>query len=325
MSGFRSVTQADFQAVRAAAGRIVTYGSAEYPKRLKRLHAPPILLHMRGPVSASATGVVAIVGCRRPTEIGRTVAKRLAFELASQGVVVVSGLAAGIDGAAHRGALEAGGGTIGVLGCGLRHVYPASHRALYGRLESSGLLLSEFEPSEGPRAEYFPRRNRIIAALAEFVIVVQAGARSGALITVDHAAELGIQVGAVPGLITDAACAGSNKLLQDGAAVITCARDVWDHLSVPSRDTAGRRLPNAGRREARPARKAPDGPAARALSCLTDGAHRSAAELIEAAGLEAGAGLALLSRLEVEGHVRRLAGGRFVTAARAATGAGAPL
>ncbi len=320
--GSESVSHREFHRIRAAAGRIVTYGSAEYPDRLNRLHAPPIVLYTRGPLSATCIGSVAIVGCRRPTEVGQTVAKRLAFDLASHGIVVVSGLAAGIDGAAHRGALEAGGATIGVLGCGLRHVYPASHRALYRRLEVSGLLLSEFEPSVGSRAEHFPRRNRIIAALAEFVIVVQAGARSGALITVDHAADLGIGVGAVPGLVTDAACTGSNRLLQEGAAVITCAQDVLDHVSERGRETAGLRRPKVGQETRLPGRLRPDGPARRLLDTLTDGAHRSAAELIEAADLDAGAGLALLSRLEVEGHIRSLTGGRFVAAAGAPVGAG---
>ncbi len=321
--GAVSVRQSEFQAIRAASGRIVTYGSVGYPERLTRLHAPPILLHMRGPVRASCEGVVAIIGCRRPTEVGRTVSRRLAFDLASRGIVVVSGLAVGIDAAAHRGALDAGGATIGVLGCGLRHVYPASHRALYGRLGATGLLLSEFDPSEGPRAEHFPRRNRIIAALAEFVIVVQAGSRSGALITVDHAADLGIEVGAVPGLVTDAACVGSNKLLQDGAAVITCAADVLDHLSDGCREAAWRRRPKADENRLPSGPKTAEGPARRLLDKLRDGAHRSASELIEATGLDAGPGLALLSRLEVDGYIRSMAGGRFVASVGAPAGAGA--
>jgi DNA processing protein len=178
---------------------------------------------------------VTIVGARRATSYGREVARELGRELASAGMVVVSGLAFGIDGCAHRGALDGGGRTIAVLGCGPDVAYPASHRSLWRRIGEAGLVLSELPPGAPPWRWTFPARNRIMAALAGMTVVVEAAARSGSLITTDLAADLGRDLGAVPGPVTSRASAGPNGLLAAGAHVIRDAQDVLDAMLGPGR------------------------------------------------------------------------------------------
>ena len=177
-------------------------------------------------------GAVTIVGARRATSYGREVARELGRELARAGMVVVSGMAFGIDGCAHRGALD-GGRTIAVLGCGPDVVYPASHRSLWRQIRESGLVLSELPPGASPWKWTFPARNRIMAALAGMTIVVEAATRSGSLITMDLAADLGRDLGAVPGPVTSRASAGPNALLASGAHVIRDAQDVLDAMLGP--------------------------------------------------------------------------------------------
>jgi DNA processing protein len=172
---------------------------------------------------------VTIVGARRATAYGREIARELGRELASAGMVVVSGLAFGVDGCAHRGAIDAGR-TIAVLGCGPDVAYPAAHRSLWRRICETGLVLSEFPPGAAPWRWTFPARNRIMAALAGMTVVVEAAARSGSLITADLAADLGRDLGAVPGPVTSRASAGPNNLLAGGACVVRDAQDVLDAM-----------------------------------------------------------------------------------------------
>jgi DNA processing protein len=176
---------------------------------------------------------VTIVGARRATSYGREIARGLGRELASAGLIVVSGLAFGIDGCAHRGALDAAGRTIAVLGCGPDVAYPNSHRSLWRRICEEGLVISEFPPGATPWRWTFPARNRIMAALAGMTVVVEAAARSGSLITMDLAADLGRDLGAVPGPITSRASAGPNSLLAGGACVVRDAQDVLDAMLGP--------------------------------------------------------------------------------------------
>lgn len=283
---------------------LVTYGTSAYPVPLAHLHHPPPILYFRGPATLAPHGAVAIVGTRRATEYGRRLAGDIAGGLARAGHAVISGLARGIDAAAHRACLGAGGVTIGVLGSGLDHRYPASSGDLYRAIPERGLLVSEFPPELGPRAGFFPRRNRIIAALASAVVVVQAGRRSGALITVAHALELGRDVFAVPGPVGTPASEGVHGLLRDGAAVATSASDVLELLggALGTHDSAGdTQPPRFG--DARD----------RLLKLVGDGVSGVDA-LTAATGLPAGRTLAMLSMLEIEGHVRALRGGRFVAA-----------
>lgn len=290
--------------------RLVAYGGRGYPDRLGHLDAPPPLLWLQGPGELPSERAVTVVGTRKATGYGRRVARDLGAGLAAVGLPVVSGMAAGVDGAAHRGALDAGGATVGVLGSGLDHEYPAAHRDLYRRMRSDGLLASEHPPDEPPRAAWFPRRNRILAALAEAVVVVQAPEGSGALITADLALDLGREVMAVPGPVGPAASIGPHRLLRDGAAPATSAHDVLRAVDGPEHEGEGDvpTLPGPDRLAALLGRDAGD---ARSLCRPLLEGPRDGDDLAREAGLPAGAALALLSRLELEGAVRSLPGGRW--------------
>lgn len=196
-----------------------------YPARLRESPDPPRVLWVRGDLDLLDRPCVAIVGTRRATAYGERVTMQLARTLARAGACVVSGLARGVDAAAHRGALEADGATAAVLGTGLDVVYPRGHAALQQEIGKRGVLLSELAPENAAHGGSFPRRNRIIAALATVTIVVEAGVRSGALITASHAMELGRTVAVVPGPIDVPQCQGSNELLRDGASALTSMAD----------------------------------------------------------------------------------------------------
>lgn len=217
---------------------VITIDDAAYPRLLREVHAPPTVLYLKGGLLPDDDRAVAIVGTRRATRYGADVAARLAGDLAQAGVTIVSGLARGIDGAAHQAALEAGGRTIAVFGTGILEIYPPQHRNLAARIEASGALISDYAPDRTVEAANFPARNRIISGLSRGVIVVEAPARSGALITADFAADQGRDVLAVPGSIFSAASAGCNQLLRDGARVVTSAQDVLDELGLAQRPVA---------------------------------------------------------------------------------------
>jgi len=204
---------------------VVLYGASDYPGRLLNLTDPPSVLFLRGRSELLTAGGVAIVGSRKSTQRGRDVARRLGRALAARSVPVVSGLALGVDGAAHLGALDGGGPTVAVLGRGADRAYPRGHAKIFGRILETGLVVSEFAPGTAPLPHHFPRRNRILAALADTVVVVEAAARSGALITVEHALDLGQDVWAVPGPIDTPTCRGSNALLTDGARALVSLDD----------------------------------------------------------------------------------------------------
>ena len=199
---------------------------AGYPERLRDLPDPPRMLWARGDLSLFDRPCVAIVGTRRATAYAERVAHELGRVLAGAGAAVVSGLARGVDACAHRGALDASGATIAVLGTGLNIAYPKAHAALQAGIAERGLLLSELAPDDAAHRGSFPERNRIIAALSMLTIVVEAGVKSGALITARHATDLNREVAAVPGPIDIPQAEGSNALLRDGAQVITSIADV---------------------------------------------------------------------------------------------------
>jgi DNA processing protein len=204
-----------------------------YPPRVRELHDAPATLYARGErLDALECAAVAIVGARSCSGYGAQVARTLARDLGAAGVTVVSGLARGIDGEAHRGALEGGGLTVAVLGCGIDRDYPARHGELARRIAASGLVVSEYPPGTEPAPWRFPARNRIIAALAAATVIVEARDRSGALITADFALELGREVFAVPGEITASLSAGTNALIRQGAAPLLGPDDVLDALGV---------------------------------------------------------------------------------------------
>jgi DNA processing protein len=208
--------------------------SSGYPASLVQLEDPPNPLYVRGGLDRLADllaePAVAIVGGRRPSDYARGVAREMGRQLAVAGVTVVSGLALGIDAESHRGVLAGGGRALAVLACGPDVPYPHRHRELYRGVLERGVVVSELPPGTTPRPWGFPARNRIMVGLSQMVVVVEARESSGSLITADFAAEAGRQVAAVPGQVTAAAAAGSNGLLRDGAAVVTGAGDVLDHV-----------------------------------------------------------------------------------------------
>lgn len=232
---------------------------------------------------------VTIVGARRATSYGREIARELGRELAGAGMVVVSGLAFGIDGCAHRGALDAGR-TIAVLGCGPDVAYPASHRSLWRRICEVGLVLSELPPGATPWRWTFPARNRIMAALSGMTVVVEAATRSGSLITMDLAADLGRDLGAVPGPVTSRASAGPNALLAGGACVIRDAQDVLDAMLGPGR----RRLHHTG-----PSLD----PQLEAVLAAVEAGESTCDAVATATGLSGPAAAAALARLEMLGYL----------------------
>jgi DNA processing protein len=256
-----------------------------FPTLLAAIHDPPTHLYLRGAGETELLSrhAVAVVGARACSSYGRSVARSLGRELAAAGLVLVSGMARGIDGEAHRGALEAGGLTVAVLGCGIDRDYPAAHADLARRICERGLVVSEYEPGVEPAPWRFPARNRIIAGLSSATVVVEARERSGALITADFALEEGREVLAVPGEITSALSGGTNALLRLGATPVTCAGDVLELFGLE---------PHAP----------PPAPVSAAagvlLDRLRDGAL-TADELIRDSGVEPGAAAAALVELEL--------------------------
>lgn len=212
--------------------RLVRWTDVEYPPNLKQIADPPPYLFARGLLEPNDTACVAVVGARAASEAGLRMAQRLGFELAARGFVVVSGLARGIDGAAHRGALEAGGRTIAVLGCGIDVAYPPEHRGLADSIvERRGAVLSELPLGTAPLPENFPSRNRILSGLSLGVVIVEAAEKSGSLITARMALEQDRQVFAVPGSPLNGKTRGSNRLLREGAVLVECVEDVIEDLA----------------------------------------------------------------------------------------------
>jgi DNA processing protein len=299
----------DFAAVRSRADKAgletICACDPAYPPALRELPAPPAVLHVAGGLSRMLALVsgdpVAIVGSRRATDYGREVARSLARGLGLAGLTVVSGMAVGIDSAAHAGALEADARTVAVLPGSADRPYPPGQRVLYGRILAEGAAVSELAPRKNVRRWMFLARNRIIAALVAMTVVVEASEYSGALVTARLAGELDRPVAAVPGLVTAPQSAGTNWLLAGGARLVRGPQDILDHLF------------GAGVRTAAPARGEPAGDELRALLAAVAEGHDTLAALARA-GFEPETGLRGLATLELGGYVRRGAGGRFTVA-----------
>lgn len=225
----------EMERIAGAGVSVLTRADSGYPRLLAQIPAPPPVLYLRGNLLPEDEVAVAIVGTRRMTPYGREMATRLGGDLAAAGVTVVSGLARGVDAAAHRAALAAGGRTLAVLGSGPDVVYPQEHTELAARVAEQGAVLADYPPGRQPDAPNFPARNRIVAGLSLGVIVVEAPARSGALITVDFAADQGRDVFAVPGGVLTPSSAGCLRLLRDGARLVTSADDVLEDLNLGRR------------------------------------------------------------------------------------------
>lgn len=283
--------------------------SPRYPVRLRRIADPPALLYVRGEVHPEEPAV-AIVGSRRATSTGRLVTERLAAGLAQRGVTVVSGLARGIDAVAHRAALEAGGRTIAVLGCGPDVVYPPEHAALADAIARSGCVITELPPGTPPLAHHFPRRNRIIAGVALGVVVVEGDQRSGAFSTAASALNEGREVMATPGSVLNPLTRAPHALLRQGATLIESPEDVLAAVGLPL-DPA-----DAGPSSSM---EQPEGAASlvwRAVS--TEPAHID--QIVDSSGLPVAEVAALLIELELRGLVRPLPGKHFIRVWRAREG-----
>lgn len=279
---------------------VVTLIDPDYPPILKEIIDPPLALHVRGDRSLLARHAIAIVGSRRASPYAVNAAKHLAAPLASEAkLVVVSGLARGVDAAAHEAALDAGGTTIAVLGTGIDLVYPKSNRALFRRIENEGLIVSEFPPGTPPLAQNFPIRNRIISGLSLGTVIVEATGRSGSLITARTAAEQGREVFAVPGSIFAKGTEGTHRLIQYGAKLVHDANDVVEEIEGLGRIA-----------------KKPDPIPPEAFRDVLDALSRDDALHVDAAAAKLGRTVPSIAesllQLELDGWVRSLPGSRYV-------------
>ena len=292
--------QEEFDRLRRKGYSLVTFEDGGYPAALKDIFDPPCVLTCAGLVEALRGPAVAIVGTRNPTPYGTAVAERLAGDLASRGIVIVSGMALGIDTAAHRGALKEGGRTVAVLGSGFNRMYPRENRRLFESIREAGAAVSEFPLDAEPISWNFPRRNRIISGLSLAVVVVEAAERSGALITASFALDQGREAMAVPGNVTSSVSRGTNGLLRQGARLVEGWEDVAEELPSPWRETLLRRkegppapLPLLNEREAA------------VFGLLAVDTPTPVDELVERTGLSVTELLTLLLDLEFRGLIRR--------------------
>src|SRR5213592_3274217 len=252
ISNWESIVElpAELKRVKDFGATVITQNSSSYPKALREIHAPPIVLYVWGEIQERDHHALGVIGARHTTHYGSESAKKLAYQLAYAGLTVISGLARGIDTAAHQGALAAKGRTIAVIGSGVSKLYPPENAALAGKIRSgNGAIISEFSMDIEPDRQTFPMRNRIISGWSHGILVVEAGLNSGALITAAQALEQGRAVYAVPGHINAPSAMGSNRLIQQGAKLAMDASDILEDLEIllpeakPSPETAARPLP----------------------------------------------------------------------------------
>ena len=310
----------------AAAGMTpIAWSDPAYPAALAAIADPPPVLWIRGGAGVLGAPSVAIVGSRAASPCGLAVAAQLAGDLAACGLVIVSGLARGIDSAAHRGALEGGGATVAVLGSGIDVIYPPEHAGLASDIEEEGAVVSELVPGTAPLPMFFPRRNRIISGLSRAVVVIEAGEKSGSLITARCALEQGRDVLAVPGNVLSGRNRGAHRLLRDGARIVESADDILEELGMGTRAAmqgAGGVKSGAdavGGSGAGDAGRLPPYPPAHPdpiLECLTAGDPYDLDTISERSGLGSSRLLPRLFELEMQGLVRRVGGGRFVRIGR---------
>jgi DNA processing protein len=301
----RAVATVDVDAELALIGRhgvhLRALGTPDYPPALSQIPDPPHLLYVRGTLLPADAKAVALVGSRRFTGYGRRVAERLATDLARAGYTIVSGLARGIDGIAHRAALKAGGRTLAVMAGGLSRIYPPEHAELANEVAAAGALVSEAPMAQDPLAGMFPARNRIISGLSRGVVIIEAADRSGALITARHAAEQGRTAFAVPGPVDAATSAGANGLIREGAVLVRGAEDVIEELE-------GVRAPSAPVASAPPPEM--DEVQRRLWEFLGEGA-RHLDEMAQRLSLPVPQLSRALMAMEIKKLVRRLPGNRY--------------
>ncbi len=294
--------------------KVLTSESGEFPEQLKNISDCPPLLYVNGDILEEDKYALGIVGTRTPTHYGKVHAENIAAGLAKKGFTIVSGLARGIDSAAHKGALRAGGRSIGVMGSGLDVPYPPENYVLMQKLASSGAVVSEFTPGTGPNKENFPRRNRIISGLSLGVLVVEAGKNSGSLITANYALDQGKEVFAIPGNISSAVSSGTNELIKSGAKVVTGIDDIIEELAPVLKGFLSREaISNAsGQEPARQAElKAALAPGERQVVEALGPEPVHIDEIARQLGMGASQIMGILLQLELKGIVKQVAGKKF--------------
>lgn len=297
---WKSRVEKELRSAEKIGARIVTWEDEEYPSNLKNIYDPPPLLYMLGSLLPQDQVAVAVVGSRNPTTYGRAAAERISMGLSGRGVTVVSGLARGVDSCAHRGALSAGGRTIGVLGCGIDITYPPENRELFHRVAAQGAVLSEFPVGTPPDSDHFPIRNRIISGLSLGVAVVEATLRSGSLITARFALDQNRDVYAVPGNVDSARSEGTNRLIKEGAKLVTRAEDILEEI-LPHQEAAPQEAPRQPQLSEEETR---------VFSVLSrDPIHID--EVIAKSTLTSAKVSAILLSLELAGHIQQCPGMRF--------------
>ena len=295
----QTAVQPDLRKLEELNAHLLTIRDLHYPALLRQIHGPPPVLYLRGEIEERDHRAIAIVGTRRASPYGRLVAETLGRELAAAGVTVVSGMALGIDSAAHEGALKAGR-TIGVAACGLDVIYPPSNHALIGRVAAQGAVISEFPLGARPEPWRFPARNRIISGIALATVVVEAPEGSGALITADHALDQGREVFAVPGAVNTVQSRGTHLLIKQGAKLVETVDDILEELDLP-----------AAPKRAEPA-IADLSEAERGVLSLLTLHQKDVDALIQETQLPSSQVNVILTMLELRGLVRRMPGNNFV-------------
>ena len=300
--------QGELDRAESMGAHIVTRIDEEYPQCLREIHDPPLALYVRGTMESRDSRSIAIVGSRRSTYYGNDTATSLAGQLAMGGFTVVSGLAQGIDTCAHRSAIDAGGRTLAVTGGGLDHIFPPSNKKLAEEISEHGALISEFSFGRRPDKTTFPMRNRIISGLSVGVIVVEAGERSGSLITANQALQQGRDVFAVPGRIDSRMSKGTNNLIKNGAAPVTCAEDVFSEYNVLFSSSVKRRSIESVGVENLSAEE-------KLIMSAVEKGERNVDAVIRESGLKPSAVGGLLLQMEMKRVIRMLPG-RMVEACR---------
>jgi DNA processing protein len=295
--------EAEMEALARAGVQVLTWESEDYPINLRNIYDPPPVLYAKGELLPEDDWAVAVVGTRRASVYGKEATRQLAGDLARNGVTVVSGLASGIDAVAHQAALDTGGRTLAVLGSSVDIIYPEQNRRLAQALQDHGALISEYPLGTRPERSNFPPRNRIISGLSLGTIVVEAGARSGALITADFALEQGRDVFAVPGSIFQRSCEGSNRLIQDGAKPVLSVADVLEELNLAQVT-----------QQAEVRASVPTTPIETSVLELLSAEPAHIDELGRAAGLPAATVASTLALLELKGLARQVGGMSYVIA-----------
>lgn len=301
----------DLEWVEAPDHHLLAYDHPHYPARLRQLNDAPLLLYLIGDPEVLATPQLAMVGSRHPTPSGQETAEQFAAHLAGSGLTITSGLALGVDGAAHHGALSANGLTIAVAGTGLDRVYPARHRDLARQIAAEGVLLSELPCGTQPKAENFPRRNRIIAGLSLGTLVVEAALRSGSLLTARQAMEQGREVFAIPGSIHNPLARGCHQLIRQGAKLVETADDVLEELAPLLREAVLPAATEPPQTEDTTSATAALDPAYQALLDCIDHDPQPLDVFVARAGLPAQEVASMMLMLELQGLVQTVGGGRY--------------